>query len=195
MIKHTVYKTTNLLNGRFYIGAHSTEDPNDEYLGSGYLLNIAIEKYGTSNFKKEVLFLLPTLEEMYLKEKEVLSPYLGSPLCYNIIPGGWQPKSRLGSKVSEETKRKLSKLTSGVNNPFFGKKHTEEFRKTRSIKYSLPDSHLFGNKHRLGSTHSIATKQSMKVPQIKGRHTRFHEGKFDDCLKCKVYLEKPGVQF
>lgn len=37
-----------------------------------------------------------------------------------------------GKHLSEETKRKLSKANSGNNNPFFGKHHTEEYRKNKS---------------------------------------------------------------
>jgi group I intron endonuclease len=52
---HIVYKTTCLVNGKIYIGLHSTDDLNDGYLGSGSLLNKAVQKYGTSQFKREIL--------------------------------------------------------------------------------------------------------------------------------------------
>lgn len=32
---YTIYKTTNLINGKIYIGKHQTKDPYDSYLGSG----------------------------------------------------------------------------------------------------------------------------------------------------------------
>lgn len=51
--KMIIYKTTNIINGKFYIGQDSKNDPN--YLGSGLLLNRAIEKYGIENFKKEMV--------------------------------------------------------------------------------------------------------------------------------------------
>lgn len=38
MIHFMVYKTTNLINKKIYIGVHSTRDINDSYLGSGKLL-------------------------------------------------------------------------------------------------------------------------------------------------------------
>jgi group I intron endonuclease len=48
-----VYKTTNLINGKFYVGKDTKN--KQSYLGSGKLLKQAIKKYGKENFKKEVL--------------------------------------------------------------------------------------------------------------------------------------------
>ena len=69
----TVYKTTNLVNGKIYIGKHITEDPNDRYLGSGHLFYKAVRKYGVKNFKKEVLFIFDNEEEMLDKERELVN--------------------------------------------------------------------------------------------------------------------------
>ena len=49
-----VYKTTNLINGRIYIGKHHG-GILPGYLGSGLLLKRAIRKYGRENFRLEVL--------------------------------------------------------------------------------------------------------------------------------------------
>ena len=46
-----VYLTTNLINGKKYIGQHYGE-LDDYYLGSGSILKKAILKYGRKNFKK-----------------------------------------------------------------------------------------------------------------------------------------------
>ena len=48
---HFIYKTTNLINDKFYIGMHSTDDLNDKYIGSGKRLWYSINKYGINNFK------------------------------------------------------------------------------------------------------------------------------------------------
>ena len=47
-----IYKTTNLVNGKIYIGQDSNNNPN--YLGSGKLLKYAISKYGIENFKLSI---------------------------------------------------------------------------------------------------------------------------------------------
>ena len=49
-----VYCTTNLINGKKYIGSH--KDNGDWYLGSGVYLAKAIKKYGRENFVRETLW-------------------------------------------------------------------------------------------------------------------------------------------
>jgi len=87
---YTVYKTTNLLNNKVYIGLHETEDLNDAYLGSGILLRQAIKKYGTSNFKKEILFVYDNKIDMINKEKELVSEtFINRRDTYNMSKGGF----------------------------------------------------------------------------------------------------------
>ena len=50
---YLIYKITNTINNKIYIGKHKTNDKNDDYMGSGKILNKAIEKYGVDKFKKE----------------------------------------------------------------------------------------------------------------------------------------------
>lgn len=55
---YCIYKVTNLLNNKTYIGQHKYEDENNPmgyYKGSGKLLHLAYNKYGFENFKIEVL--------------------------------------------------------------------------------------------------------------------------------------------
>ena len=82
---YLVYRITNLINGRYYIGCHKTEDVDDGYMGSGVAIKAAIKKYGVSNFKKDVLFDLASLEEMFAKEREIITLNEQS---YNLHLGG-----------------------------------------------------------------------------------------------------------
>jgi group I intron endonuclease len=81
-----IYKTTNLVNGKFYIGQDSNNDPN--YLGSGLLINKAIKKYGKNNFLKEVLENCNSKEELDEKEKFWISNLSATTIGYNISFGG-----------------------------------------------------------------------------------------------------------
>ena len=85
---YTIYRTTNLLNGKFYVGIHKTENPEDEYLGSGKLIRAAVLKYGESNFRKEILFEFDSADEAFAKEEELVELHKNNPLCYNLKKGG-----------------------------------------------------------------------------------------------------------
>jgi len=82
---YTVYRVRNLINGKYYIGVHKTGNPDDDYLGSGHVINLAIKKYGRENFRKEVLFSFDSHEEAFEKEKELI--YIDE-YSYNISEGG-----------------------------------------------------------------------------------------------------------
>lgn len=86
-----VYKTTNLLNGRFYVGVHKTKDPEkfDGYFGSSVLLKAAIKKYGKENFSRETLVeCFDDQEEAYSIEAMLVKTVKEDPRSYNLVPGG-----------------------------------------------------------------------------------------------------------
>lgn len=125
---HTVYKTTNLLNGKVYVGKHTTDNPNDEYLGSGLALIKAIAKYGKENFVKEILGIFESEDEAYLYESSIVTlDFMKRSDTYNAKPGGRGAKS--GTEHSMYDRR-------GENNPMFGRKHSEETRKKLSERAS-----------------------------------------------------------
>ena len=97
-----IYKTTNLINNRFYVGQDANND--NEYLGSGLLLKQAIQKYGKQNFKKETLEYCNSKDELEEAERywiKILNAQERGK-GYNITGGGY---GMLGYKASEETKR------------------------------------------------------------------------------------------
>lgn len=83
-----IYKTTNKINQKYYYGAHSTENINDGYLGSGVSLKKAILKYGKENFSREIVEFCHDNEEMYLKEEKIVSEHYRNDQCYNMNVGG-----------------------------------------------------------------------------------------------------------
>ena len=89
MVYHIFYKTTNIINGKYYYGVHSTHNLDDGYVGSGTRLARAIKKYGKENFTREILAIFDTKEEAFLIEKSVVTRDLVyDDNCYNIKIGG-----------------------------------------------------------------------------------------------------------
>lgn len=64
-----LYKITNLVNGKMYIGQHITSDLDDGYMGSGILISRAIKKYGVDNFRKEWLMFCEDEDELNYMER------------------------------------------------------------------------------------------------------------------------------
>jgi len=80
-----VYKTTNLSNGMFYVGAHGTSKLDDGYLGTGWKLVDAIKEYGKENFKRETIHNFKTYREARLKESEIVNlEFVNDPKTYNV---------------------------------------------------------------------------------------------------------------
>ncbi len=92
LIFYTVYKIKNLVNGKIYVGVHSTSDLNDGYMGSGKLIKLAIKKYGIENFVKEILHIFDNIEDMLMMESVIVNEsFVQQPNTYNLIPGGANP--------------------------------------------------------------------------------------------------------
>lgn len=103
-MKYIVYKTTCLINGKYYIGKHQTENPEvfDGYLGNSVWINrtdklknpqfpfhFAVKKYGVNNFKRETLFVFNTAEEAFDKEAEIVTEeFIKRDDNYNVVIGG-----------------------------------------------------------------------------------------------------------
>ena len=83
---YLIYKTINIINKKYYIGAHCTKNKNDDYLGSGVALNRAIKKYGKENFIREILHECSSKEEMYLLEEKLVDH--NDIMSYNMRRGG-----------------------------------------------------------------------------------------------------------
>ena len=104
---HFIYRTTNLLNEKFYVGMHSTDNLDDGYFGSGKRLGYSVRKYGLENHKFEILEFLPSREELKKREAEVVNAeLLTNPQCMNLKfggEGGWDHTKNMDLK-SRNTK-------------------------------------------------------------------------------------------
>jgi hypothetical protein len=116
---YTIYKITNLLNNKIYIGKHVTNSINDDYMGSGKLIKATIEKYGLENFEKEILFVFDSEDDMNAKEAELVTEeFVKKDTNYNLCPGGhggWGYVNQQGlggffGPHTNEAKRKIKKF-------------------------------------------------------------------------------------
>ena len=122
MLFHIVYKTTNKITSKYYVGVHSTNDLNDGYLGSGHSLKRAILKYGKDNFERQIIAMFNERDEALYFEKSVVTKELVcDPNCYNSIVGGNCPpqqqseflvKNKLKGTERTEAQKKASLLHS-----------------------------------------------------------------------------------
>ena len=128
---YCIYRITNLINGKTYIGQHKYRVLDDSYMGSGTLLWKAYKKYGIENFKKEIICknvqykaTIDDMEKFYIKKEREQNPNG----CYNIADGGDGGCTNKGKhfKVSEETRTKISEAHKG--------KHLSEEHKKKISK-------------------------------------------------------------
>ena len=108
-----IYKTTNLINGKIYIGQDTHNNPN--YLGSGVLLHLAIKKYGKENFKKEIIDTGYTQDDLNEKEKHWIFFYQSTnkKIGYNLAIGGRGGGYGMNNPNKEIIKKKISDSLKG----------------------------------------------------------------------------------
>lgn len=140
---HIVYKTTNVANGKIYVGVHSSENEMDEYLGSGTILKNSIEKYGRENFLRENLFCLENIEDAYEIESMIVDDlFISRGDVYNIKIGGRGGFDHINLEEKEkrgEWARKGGRscfLTHGALS------HREEHGIATSVRNIETDSHI-----------------------------------------------------
>jgi group I intron endonuclease len=147
-----IYETTNLINGKKYIGQHKGEF-DQSYLGSGNIIRRAILKYGIDNFKVVILDTAVGWKELDDKEKFYIGKLKKSGNeFYNIANGGQGynnlldedghllksvkvniSKATRGIPKSDDMKKRLSSTTKGVSKIWLkNKPWTDEHKKNMS---------------------------------------------------------------
>lgn len=88
-MRHYIYKITNNINGKYYVGRHSTHNIDDLYMGSGIGIKNAIKKYGIENFTKEIIVETTTSELLWELEKKIVNDdIVKDVMSYNMCYGG-----------------------------------------------------------------------------------------------------------
>ena len=240
-----VYITTNLINGKRYIGRckFDTTRPNawKTYLGSGVALKLAVKKYGRQNFKKVIVSWAMNEEELNNQEMTLIDFFdaVQSDNYYNVSNGqysnAWihkteEEKNIIRKKISDKSMKNvlseedydryikdLSFKMSGKNNPFYGKRHTDETKAVLSQKASerqmgdknkKPWKGICGeNNPHYGTHHSSESKQKMSESAKKKFQNGFIHGRsksmcitlnhetivFNSITECYEYLKQSDI--
>jgi group I intron endonuclease len=136
--KFIIYKATNLINGKNYIGqtVKTLKERKSGHVrksehGSKYCFHNAIKKYGVETFVWEIICSCQSKDEVDVREREFIKVFNAKvPSGYNMTDGG---EGTVGCHPSEETRIKASVAQkmfiqrTGILN-FLGKKHTAESR-------------------------------------------------------------------
>lgn len=173
-----IYKTTNLINGNFYIGQDSKN--NAEYLGSGFLLKKAIEKYGSENFLKEVVEQCNSKEELNSREIFWISEL--KPL-YNIAKGGNGGDTRYNF-TQEQYNQWISK-----------KKQNVKGGVPLGYKWDHPSS-LKGKPRAGGTPWNKGELNPAKRPDVREKLSKAHLGKKQptvQCIHCGLFCSKTNI--
>lgn len=168
-----IYKITNIINNKIYVGMTNEKDINTRLLkhikrskyNENRPLYTAFKKYGIENFKIEELEKCNSLKE--LSEKEIfwikeLNSLL--PNGYNVSIGGEGGDTYTNNPNRENIIKKISQKLSGENNPFFGKKHSEEsiekMKKSHKGMLSGDKNGMFNKKHSKESIEKMKQNRS-----------------------------------
>ena len=154
-----IYKTTNKINNKYYIGQHHTECIDDGYLGSGNVFLKALKKYGKDNFHREILEFADSPESLNELEKRYITMEdIQSDNCYNQMSGGGN-----GFIFSYDTKKKMSEAKKGKAPWNKGKKGWMSDEGRKKISELMKN-----NRYRRGTKNKIETLQKLSKA-IKGR--------------------------
>lgn len=189
-MKYYLYKITNNVNNKVYVGVHQTKNLDDGYMGSGkYLIN-AIEKYGIENFSKDILMFFDTKDEMFIAEANIVDEhFVKRPDTYNLKiggEGGWPSNIDKGYMKSEFYREKRSEIakkswksgkmsvdkniskafrSNSQHLAFKGRNHTDQSKKKIGLAVSKKQSGNNNSQYGTMWIHSLEEKKSKKIPK------------------------------
>lgn len=176
------------MNGKFYVGMHSTDNLKDGYLGSGKRLRYSIRKYGKKQFTLEIIKFYKSRSELKLAEIDLVNEkLLLDPLCMNLRHGGEGgldgmddatiKRIREGaskSAIEQWADPDFCKMMQAIRSASMARRHEAGL-----IKYDTFS----------GKTHSDETRIKIKNSRI-GKNTGIENSQFGTCWITKDGMNK-----
>lgn len=199
MAIYYIYKLTNTINGKGYIGFTSKtperrwqmHKENAQNKRNQYLYD-AINKYGWENFTKEVLYCsmdgphtLKEMEPHFIREHNT---FFINEHGYNMTLGG---DGVLGVRHSELSRKKRSERSKGSGNPFYGKHQTPEVNQKTSEAVKRTRSLRVGDKAPFaGHKHSVASRQQIGDTQAATWEITFPDGRIETIQNLRAFCRE-----
>jgi len=186
-----IYKTTNLVNGKIYIGSDTKNfglgDP--VYLGSGLLIINAIRKYGSKNFTKETLHSCNTIDELKEKESYYIKKYESNnrKIGYNISDGYWGGNTltnhpdilSIKQKISIKIKENSEKIKEAQKKYYSKESDEQKLKRIAAVKEGMKNmdrSFLSDPSYKKNLSKGI--KDSEKFQEYNERRSGSKRGKY-----------------
>lgn len=187
-MKHFIYKTTHV-NGKYYIGRHSTDNLDDGYVGSG-LWPLSIKDKTT--LTREILEFVDDVETLIIREDFYLKEHFGKPGCMNRTPDAvgfgkgqyncmhnpdvaaklsgenhWLRKNP--DRIQEIRKQQTERVNSGEHN-FLGDKNPNKDGRNAKIAYERGTHvYLANNPSKVNSENGTHHWQNGNSPNYQGK--------------------------
>jgi hypothetical protein len=200
MIYYYIYKTTNLINNKIYVGKRQCEclpELDTCYLGSGKFLRLAFVKYGKENFTKEILEItdkenLNNQERYWIEKLDARNRKIG----YNVSKGGDGGNIVGLLPNKEEVYKKISKAVSGKKRPntsakmkgrVFSESHKEKLRVKRPYHSEIMKGRKKSDEVRQKFKDGWKKVKNVICPHcgVEGRGASMKNRHFDNCIVVK----------
>ena len=195
-MKHYIYKTTNLINGKIYIGKRSHDNPEkDKYLGSGKWLVRSIKKHGKDAFKKVILYVYETQDQAYQKQAELVTQqFVLSQNTYNCCTGGLGGRKNMVVVATQNG-------VEVVSNTEFNTSQKQSIHKYKTnvlnecgevINMDIRSDQFKSGKYKSINFNKILVKdQSNNIYRIDKTDSRFLSGELKSIHKDKILVRDP----
>lgn len=219
-----IYETTNLINGKKYIGRHKSAKFTESYKGSGTIIGRAFKKYGWNNFSVRMLCPCFSEEELNAEEEFIIDFFdcVASDQYYNQFPGGHggfpagEFSPNYGKKQSAETIAKRVEKLKGrafsvesrakISESLTGVKHTpERIKKAADARRGKPSNfkgHRMSDESRKkiseslsGSNHPLYGKFGPDNPNYGKSRTDEQRAKISAGKKGKKRVYRPDGKY
>lgn len=150
-----VYVTTNLVNGKKYVGQHCCHSVRKGYLGSGTAIKEAIKKYGKENFIAEPIDWAESKEALDQKESWWVDFFgaVKSKNWYNLVDGG-------GSLP----------IMTGENHPMYGKGYKIAGKKNGMYGKRGELAPMYGKGYKIAGERSPMYGKCGELSPMYGKH-------------------------